>query len=250
MVNNYFKKLIHKALIISRLKVKGSEPRIRKNTKGFIIEFIGPSGVGKSTLFDAVKNRMQGNWHYREQQKYYKLERSQTLIDGALHWNLMMAKACNLDILELNGFRKLKLLKYFSDVVYSDLHMQYCASESGFLLEEGIFHNFSKEINSLQNDEFESLIANRILIYVRPKSNITVVNRIRKRTANTGHTVAHHIGLSDQELLEIVDSSVISFDTMIKRAQIFNHPTLTVYAEDDLSYNAGLILKFEAANLA
>lgn len=247
MLNNYLKKLYYKALEISQSKVKNNELKSRKNTKGLTIEFIGPAGVGKSTLFDAVKNRMQGHWNYREKQQHYKLEQCQTSIDGTLHWNLMMAKAINLHGLELNGFRKLKLLKYFSDVVYSDLYMHFSSSESGFLLEEGIFHNFSKEINSLQNNEFESLIANRVLIYVRPKNNTTVVDRIRKRTANNGHTVTHHIGLSDHELLAIVDRSVIKFDVMIKRAQTLNHQILTVYAEDELNYNADLILDVEAS---
>ncbi len=224
-------------------------PRVKKpellRTTGLYIEFIGPAGVGKSTLFEAVKNHTAGEWYYREKLPGLKLKEREDMLDGGLHWKVLFAKALNLDERILNGFRKTKLMRYFTEVVLYDLYLNNGVSDRGFLLEEGICHNFSKELNALPDDEFETIMTGRALVYLKPKNCSTVLNRIKKRSQAGGHTVTHHIGLTDNELFEIAEMSVKNFNELIHRSLAIGIPACTVYAEDDINQNAEILLDFE-----
>lgn len=214
-------------------------------TKGHSIEFIGPSGVGKSTLFEEIKNRTAGEWYFREKLPGLTLKHNQDMMDGGLHWKVLFAKSVNLEERLLNGFRKAKLMRYFSEVILHDLHLIYGLSDRGFLLEEGICHNFSKELNDLPDDDFKKIMAGRALVYLKPKNSSIVVKRIRERAKNGGHIVTHHIGLTDNQLREIAETNMTNFDTLTSRAQAIGIPVCTVYAEDDINQSAKTLLDFE-----
>ncbi len=156
---------LYPLLVFIRPPVK--KPDLLK-TKGLTIEFIGPAGVGKSTLFEEIKNHTAGEWYYREKLPGLKLKEREDVLDGGLHWKLLFAKALNLDERMLNGFRKTKLMRYFTEVVQYDLYLNNGVSDRGFLLEEGICHNFPKELNELPDDQLRTIMFGRALVYLKP----------------------------------------------------------------------------------
>ena len=79
-----------------------------------------------------------------------------------------------------------------------------------------------KNINSdelINNEDLNSLIRRKWIICVLAKNPMTIVNQIRKRSKEGGHTVAHHIGLDDEGLLEIANNTTAACKDFINRIQ-------------------------------
>ena len=136
-------------------------------------------------------------------------------------------------------------MKYFSEVVFRDFVMLNGAYEKGFFLEEGLCHNFSQELAVLPEPEFINLMTGRAIIYVIPRNHSTVVKRLRKRETEGGHVVTHHIGLSDNQLQQITEASLVNFDKLIEKAKLIGIPICKIFAEDDLFQNVDSVLSFE-----
>ncbi len=217
----------------------------RPKTTGNIVEFLGPSGVGKSTLLEALKHHTVGEWYYRDNIPQLKLREREDNLDGALHWEMLHAKFMYMDKRSLNGFRKAKLMNYHTQVVMNDLQLRYGMSARGFLLDEGLCHNYSREVGALSDADFISIMSDRALVYVKPNEISTVVKRIRQRTQNGGHTVTHHVGLSDDELCSVAEKSVDSANALTRRAKEMDIPVCIVFAEDSIEDSIGSLLRFE-----
>ncbi|GEM_PF-5853020 len=214
-------------------------------THVFVIEFIGPTGVGKTTLFERIKNHTSAQWYYRENLSSLKLKEWEGILSGSLHWKILFDRLLRLNGLNLDGFYKTKRMRYLAQVMLYDLHLHNGVSDKGFLLDEGICHNFTKELNALPEDEFKTIMAGRALIYLVPKNPSTVLKRIRKRAQNSGKTLGHHKGLSDDELRLKAEFHMNQFDILVSRARSTGIPICIVYAEDEPDRNAETILGFE-----
>ena len=244
---------ILKTAIIKSINLLGYDlkkrPRERRATKkpkkSIFIEFIGPAGIGKTTLFNEIAGKTTGDWFHKGQNKSSIISKNADKVDGGTHWKLLYNKAKNLEERNLNGYRKIKLMKYFTNVAFNDFNMRHNEFKKGFLLEEGLCHNFSKEINKLSETEFRHLMSSRALIYLMPRDSMTVVQRIHKRKREEGRIVTHHIGLNDWALKEIAENSVKSFNRLIERAEKLGIPCCRIFAENPTSKNAETILAFE-----
>jgi len=237
-----FKKVLKK--ISSTLHVKVEK---KSNCSGGkIIEFIGPSGVGKSTLYELTKNNLSSVWNSSQKiNKYQLISTDGKLIDT--HWEIFKNKLNFIDSLKTNSIEKLKLVGYFNTVLLNNIKLMQIQDEFGFFLEEGICHNFSRELLALNNEELLSVIRNRCLICVLPKDSMTVVNQLRKRAKDGGHTVFHHTGLDDEELNELSKDSTQIFIKFLDCIQKFKIPICQLYAEDGLEINSKKIIEFEAS---
>ncbi|MGK7933889.1 MAG: hypothetical protein AB4041_21005 [Microcystaceae cyanobacterium] len=227
------------------LKSSTRQEVIRPKISNKYIEFIGPSGIGKSTLFYEIKELMVGDWNYNEQIDPVTLMKNDDEFENSFHWELLVKKLKNLEKKEINTFQQIQLMKYFTEVVFRDFVMLNGFYEKGFLLEEGLCHNFAEELAELSEPEFVNLMAGRAIIYLIPRKSTTVVKRLRKREIEGGHVVTHHVGLNNNQLKEITEVSLVNFEKLVSKAKLIGVPICRIFAEDDLSHNRDLVLCFE-----
>lgn len=210
------------------------------------IEFIGPSGVGKSTLFSEVKKYTVGNWFYKEDISNILLGHGDGEVDDHYHWRLLFAKSRYLEDYKANGYEKIKLMKYFSEVILGDLVTFEGVSEKRLFLDEGLCHNFSKELMEFSDSDLAALMAKRALIFVQARDTLTIVKQIRKREIELGHKIAYHVGLNDNELINMAEASALSLEILVKRVKPFGVPVCIIFTEDDIHLNVKRVLEFES----
>ena len=239
--------MIVKRVVKKILSLIPPDNRVLPNkSSGKIIEFIGPSGVGKSTLCSLTKDKLSCKWNNIERLNYCKLGAiAEDIID--LHWTIFKGKFPFIQNLNTASSAKLGLVNYFNKVVLDNIRILRVRENAGFILEEGICHNFFEELNELSIQDLSLLMTNRSLICVLPKDENTVVKQIRKRTKQTGKTVFHHNGLDDKTLFEMTKDYVKGINIFLKRIESLNIPVCKVYIEDGLEVNCKRIIEFERA---
>lgn len=133
----------------------------------------------------------------------------------------------------LNSFQQATLLNYFTKIVMQDLTLTSTHSQLNVVLEEGLVHNFAAELSILPRSTLVNLVGVRALIYLRPEQPETVVERLLGRAA-TGHTLIHHQGLSDNELLSLTVEQVSYLDRVADQLAESGLPVLKLVAESPL----------------
>ena len=210
------------------------------------IEFIGPAGIGKSTLCNEVKKYLTNNWFYREDLPDILLQDTIGDVNKNYYWLLLHGKVKNLEAQRLNVHRKIWLVRYFSNVLLKDLAMNSPdPSSKKFLLDEGLCHNFSQELMDLPDDVLKLFMAKRALIFMQARDSITIVRQIRRRERETRQKVAYHIGLNDIALKDLVESNSSLFSAFVNKVEALDVPVCKVFIEDDLHTNIKQILDFE-----
>ena len=153
-------------------------------------------------------------WNDLQNLKYCKLGGiGEGIID--LHWTILKGKFAFIQSLNTSSTGKLGLVNYFTKVILNNIKISRVQKCAGFILEEGICHNFFEELNMLKTEELLLLVKNRCLICVLSKDENNVVKQIRKRTRETGETVFHHIGLDDNALLEMTKNYVTGINSFL-----------------------------------
>lgn len=199
----------------------------------FIIEFIGPSGIGKSTLFKEYFSKADFNFYTQNDIYKIKSRLDEQNILSNIYKELLFKKHSNLLDRAYNAYVSTVLLNYFTKIVSEDIIIQNSNKDFGFVLEEGIVHNFSMELLQLTNEHLSLLLKNRIIIYMRPENPNLVVQRIKKRANEGGHIVIHHNNKTDDELLNIAKQSVVHFDKLINKIKELDIPCLQIIAEEN-----------------
>lgn len=227
--------MILKRVLRLLLNNKNAKRKIFKNSldSNFIIEFIGPSGIGKSTLFKEYFSTTDFNFYTQKDVYKVKSKLDEQDILSFIYKELLFNKHSNLLKRTYNAFVSTELLNYFTKIVSEDIIIQNSHKDFGFILEEGIVHNFSKELLQLTNEHLSLLLKNRIIIYMRPENPNLIVQRIKKRECEGGHIVIHHKNRTDEELLDIAKQSVEHFDKLINRINELNFPYLQIIAEEN-----------------
>ncbi len=199
----------------------------------FIIEFIGPSGIGKSTLFKEYFSKADFNFYTQYDIFKIKYKLGEQNILSSIYKELLFNKHHNLLERAYNAYVSTELLNYFTKIVSEDIIIQNSHKDFGFILEEGIVHNFSMELLQLTNEHLSLLLKNRIIVYMRPENPNLIVQRIKKRANDGGHTVIHHNNKTYEELLNIAIQSIVIFDKLIDKLKELNIPYLQIIAEEN-----------------
>lgn len=199
----------------------------------FILEFIGPSGVGKSTLFKEYFSNVDFNFYTQNDIYKVKSKLDEQKILSIIYHELLLNKHNNLLKKDYNAYTISELLNYFSKIVSEDILIQNSYKDCGFILEEGITHNFTTELLQLSNEHLSLLLKNRIIIYLKPENPNLIVQRIKKRANECGHIVIHHKNKTDEELLNIAKQSIENFDKFIDRLKGLHIPYIQIIAEEN-----------------
>jgi hypothetical protein len=215
------------------------------STKGLYLEFVGPSGIGKSTCLEHFKNHAAGSWNFNSAVPAGLTTQETERFDGNIHWDLWQKKADFVQNLATSGLSKIKLMLHFNHVLHNDLLIFNQPHDQGFFLDEGLCHNFSLQLNALTDGLFTSIMHGRALVFLIAEHPETVVERLRKRQRETGFMVPHHIGLNDAGLRDLTVRNQENYERLSWRVKSLDLPCCTLFAEYSKEEKIARLSEFE-----
>lgn len=235
-------------LRISRSAGRLEKYLIKDNRKSpLYIDFMGPSGVGKTTLFNvAYKNRdLLKPWFTPAELIHNSKEKKNNIIDdiyqdvAELKFNDIKEQAF------YNPVQKLQQFAFVNKVLKEEINIQNLNKNHAIVFEDGFYHVYGREIvQLLQQDEnkYNLFIKNRALILCVAPANI-IAEQIFKRKNKEGLR-AQHIGKNLKEL--IVDQEKVlkerrEIADFIKQKNV---PVLTIDTSKNIEKNAKNVLDF------
>lgn len=220
----------------------GSLPKAR--TAGLIIEFVGPQGIGKTTLHSTVFERVREHWFSRRAlQGRFPLSKASAHI-AALHNDVLFRRMDRLENSNLTAWRRIQRAEQMARVAKESLLLSGSDFPRGFMFEEGLFKNFPQEILDIEAQAAKELWSNRIFIFLRARDPGVVVSRWLARSAERGHVLEYRHSVNEEVRNRVENESVL-YDRLMRRAKSLGRPVLTLDAEDSVQHNARMILDFE-----
>lgn len=208
------------------------------------IEFVGPSGVGKTKIYSDVRSRIAGDWVFRESNPSLLTLLDDSKVFDRNRWCLLFEKVKFLDRGGYDDYNKVRLLRYFSDIVLFDLVFYNRMLDKRFFLDEGICQNFSAELMKLPERNLSELMTRRALVLVQARSSNQIVERIRARERKIGRVMAYHSGLNDEEIKRHVESEILHFESFTEKMASLGVPVCRVFSDGDISQSTEAVLDF------
>lgn len=251
-INTFLEK--HLQLRVNRVIKRKSLPKNEEGGRNnLIVEFVGAQGVGKSTLFR----------HYLKHHKRFDralistseiglytksalIEKADTRYFKMLYDRLLLAR-----INDLQGIRPSEsLLRYFMIIDYisilqNDIIINNFLSDKIAVFDRHIFKVFTRAPEFLPGDDPDTIefMMNRVFIHCRLKPEI-LLQRIKKRTNETGKTKLAHRNRSDNEVLHIAMEQAVQIENQLKKLKMFGANLLEINGEDDFETNTKIIDDF------
>jgi len=194
--------------------------------RGKVIEFIGPSGVGKTYLFEKSRTSLRAHWKPVTTPIGFKVHFG----FAPPYWSLLTPMAQRLTERSLNDYQRAGLLQYYSSIIAAELEMSTQLARSSFMLDEGIFHNFSEQLMELEDSAFSMATSSRAIILVLPSRPETVMERRSQRFPEGDPLDTPD--LTNAEQLELIESNCAALAALAARAETFGVKCLRIAAED------------------
>lgn len=152
-----------------------------KRSAGRILEMVGPSGIGKSTLFNAVSQDLGRDWFLPRDAAELVLDR----LDGAsaleaVQRQLLFAKAQRLQRESFDFWVFAGRLRYGAQVAERDMLMRR-PRVRGFALDEGLIQVFSQELMDLDDADWALALQQRALVVLLAEDSDVVAARALER---------------------------------------------------------------------
>jgi hypothetical protein len=125
---------------------------------------------------------------------------------------------------------KLGLLSFFSQNLKNDILVSKFNNDYKVVWDDGIFHNFGKEVVALANEDERSIsefINNLAVVYCYASEDFITKN-ILKRQQENGQTRPQHYGLESNQLNIVNQQSLKNMQEMISFLKKYNVPVLEV----------------------
>jgi hypothetical protein len=217
-------------------------------TKKLIVEFIGVSGVGKSTIYsELLSKRNEKNWLTR--QEFFKIcnESDGMFEEYFLNYEeLAKHKLEKIVQRECENWIRLKLCSYFFQVLRENRLIENMRNAHTLVIEEGLVHNFSEELLYLyesRRDKFREFLKYRVLVYcINTTENI--MNNIISRKKEEGFFSGAHLGLSHDGIIQQTEESVRLKERLVAVLKKENIPVLILQTNDSVEGNAKRVKEF------
>lgn len=252
------KKLLLKTF--NNLGYKIEKTKINKNItnssqeKPVYIEFIGPSGVGKTTLFSEVikKRKTSDNWTFVKELIPTIQSSNIKEYSDEVHLNILTKRINNITTQPFDYIDKIGLLKFYTNNIYEDIIITSENRNYTVIFEDGIFHNFEDELLDLHEDnlkDFKLLAENRAMVQCfTTKEQITKQINLRLQTTNAIRPV--HKGKTKEALIEEQFKALKRNEEFTNKLMDLGIPVLKIDTSKNLQDNAktvsGFINKLQA----
>lgn len=237
--------------VFSKIKDSLSFPANKKTCKIYnrplYIEFIGVSGVGKSTIFNEL-SKYEDNYctlvNFIKQNRNIKID---NLIDkdsiyenlAKKQWNIIQNKdVLNSDKFRIAHWNYKTLIEDVKVVKYNRNHL--------IISDEAILHNFQEALLEIKEEDpksFKDFLINRAVVYCYSSVD-GIVEQILRRKEETGRIVSHHKGKSIEELYDIVKRDLEEKEEFLEIMFNMGIPILRINTQDSLEFNSNKVKEF------
>lgn len=221
---------------------------VKTPTAGKIVEFIGPSGVGKTTTFDFLKEHVHDRWLFPSSIALNNLvDNPTTDFERAISLTLY-AKMDNLKLSQISTWKYCDIICRLEVIVKQALVISFGIHPKGFFLDEGICHFFVEQIICQDEDIIKTLLRNRHFILLLSKSPATIAAQKQERldhTAYAGLQKQNKVNQFSNETLQNISKQLDIYQQFGKLAKTYGCEVLELYTENGIGVNVQKIIEFE-----
>jgi hypothetical protein len=240
------------------LQLNKIESKHRSSDK--IVELIGATGVGKSTLFRNLQDDLRNDWFFKSQLKV-EITKSRDHfnllgIDEQVFIDLLLQeKYKNLnDFKDMNLAKKTSLYIFFIREMEMDVFARYTPLSKGLFSGDGLTHNFKHEILFLKNindsltnfkkECLRNIFKNRSIIHLDASTEY-IINNLKKRSIEDHGSGNDWYSYYGQEgITQFVKDAQCNEKKIADIAQYYGSELLYLNAEEPLSIKKELIFNF------
>ena len=254
------KLLLTNGVQISKVPKDLTADKRQRPSVGHVIELIGPSGVGKTYFYNYLRFELEGNWFFRNEVKRvsnYKGSSFSLLQEQDALFIECLLKKKHENVFSGKGAlqRKVSLYDFFIKEISADVYFRHTTLARGLFSDEGVTHNFSREIlwyheqlnegvEKKQHDVLQRFFDNRsVILYEAPTTQI--IKNLKTRSSQkpgAANDWFHYAG--EKEVTEFIERSKASKRKVLAVLQQYGVDVLTLDATKDLDSNKEKVLEF------
>lgn len=141
-------------------------PRLR--TSGWNVEFVGPSGVGKTHLFRQVSGSLSRHWFFEPHAKSLSGRVPEDPLSAQYFSLLYDARFADLQSSDLEFAQKAAIVTRMTEVICQALVARSPGLSRGFILDDGVAHFFAEQILAQDLDTNTTYLRGLGLIFLLP----------------------------------------------------------------------------------
>jgi len=236
--------LLHK--MINIFKTDKSKADYLKLDKPLYVEFIGASGVGKSTLYSELRKNKKTWLEVREFMKMNPVNSNIIFDRQEIYQRIAALKLELISNQKLEATDKFRIIHWGYRTLIEDTAISRFNQNATVISEEGLLHNFGDVIELLSDTNelnLKEIIKNRAIIYCYNSAE-NIVNHIKNRESTTGRIVSHHKNKTDEELLQIIQQELKNKETFVKFLEANQLPVLKINTSQDFQENLNKAIHF------
>lgn len=247
----FLKELANKSLLPFGLELhrKKGGGRVRTDkdkqaTAGHIVEFLGPSAIGKNTIFNKCKHKLKYPWNY----DYDASKLGDANLDdlhGSAYRGLLWSRLGKIRESPKPISSETETVINIVKRVQADISMRGVEYTRGFFLREGLFAYFTSDIEKLDESQLQQMMSGRSFVIILPDDTETAVTRFLERIQTTGKRPNYFAGMSPAELYDAQERAINAQRTFGLTVESMGRPVLWLKAEDDIESNARKVIDFE-----
>ncbi len=215
-------------------------------TSAKILEFVGPSGGGKSTLFEQLEHILVQRWYAPHSKRFLEYTSEDEILEA--HHKILAAKIRRMERDGLGVWMQSEIFIRLGKIVQQSLAGSSNAYARGFALDEGICHYFAEQIMEQERDVAYTLLKNRFLVLLLARTPDTIIQQMLERARKTtpSDALARTVKrLESDTMLRSVTAQLEIYKNLGTLAQDCGCQVLEVFSEDGITENTCRITRFE-----
>lgn len=213
-------------------------------TASHLVEFLGPSGIGKSTIFNKAKGSLKYPWNHGYDYELYK-EASCTDEIASIYRELYWSSLQRIKDKAVNPVNETETIVNIVKRFQADISMRCLSYTRGFFLAEGVFAYCASSANKLNKIQLEKITSGRSFVIILPEKTQTAVDRFVEREQKAGIQRNYFRHLRRGELYEIQSRAIESQFEFGRSAEDVGCGVLWLRAEENVARNVTKVMEFE-----